>query len=168
MDQEILILNHHQVTQKINRIAYQLYETFVYQEHVIIVGITGQGFKFAKKIADALSKISDIRVSLEQISFSKQNPTSDNYQYSGNLEQLNNANVVLVDDVLNSGKTLFYGAKFLLHKPIQHMVTTVLVDRIHRKFPIKADFVGLSLSTTLQEHIEVRFDDNDETLVFLQ
>ena len=168
MQQEILILNNHQVNQKINRIAYQLYEAFVYQEKVIMVGITGQGFKLAEKIATVLREISSIEVTLEQLSFSKQNPCGSDYHYSGNLIDLNNSNVVLVDDVLNSGSTLIYAAKYLLRQQINHLITTVLVDRIHRKFPIKADFVGLSLSTTLQERIEVRFDDQDETLVFLQ
>jgi len=168
MHQETLVLNNHQVNQKINRIAYQLYESFVYQEQVIIIGITGQGFKLAKKIAEALRRISDINITLEQLTFSKQNPCSSDYHYSGNLLDLNKANVVLVDDVLNSGSTLIYAAKYLLKQEISHLITTVLVDRIHRKFPIKADFVGLSLSTTLQERIEVRFDDKDEALVFLQ
>lgn len=168
MHQETLVLNNHQVNQKINRIAYQLYESFVYQEQVIIIGITGQGFKLAKKITDALRNISSINVTLEQLTFSKQDPCFSEYQYSGNLAQLNNENVVLVDDVLNSGSTLIYAAKYLLNQPIKQLVTTVLVDRIHRKFPIKADFVGLSLSTTLQEHIEVRFNEEDETSVFLQ
>jgi pyrimidine operon attenuation protein/uracil phosphoribosyltransferase len=168
MNQEILILDNHQVTQKINRIAYQLYETFVYQENVIMVGIAGQGYQVAEKIADKLRQISDLTISLEKLTFTKQNPTKDNYEYTGDTLNLANACVVLVDDVLNSGSTLIYGVKYLLKQPVKHLVTTVLVDRIHRKFPVKADFVGLSLATTLQENIDVRFNHNQETLVYLQ
>lgn len=167
MQQETLILNNTQVNQKINRIAYQLYETFAHQKGITIVGIAGQGFVIAEKIKAALANISDLDIKLEEIKFSKQNPEESDFTYSGDIDAIKCGNVVLVDDVLNSGRTLIYAAKFLLRQPLQQLVTTVLVDRIHRKFPIKADFVGLSLSTTIQEHIEVRFK-GDETNVYLQ
>ena len=68
--------------------------------------------------------------------------------------------LILVDDVLNSGKTLMYGAKYFLSVPLKKLSTIVLVDRNHNRFPIKADFVGLSLSTTLKEHISVELEKN--------
>ena len=73
---------------------------------------------------------------------------------------MNNKKVVLIDDVLNSGKTLMHAASFLLNQDIKKMNTVVLVDRRHRNFPIKADFVGLTLSTTIQEHINVEILEN--------
>ena len=68
--------------------------------------------------------------------------------------------VILVDDVLNSGKTLIYGVKYLLDFPIKKMSTVVLVDRNHKRYPIGTHYVGLSLSTTLQNHISVEFKAN--------
>ena len=69
--------------------------------------------------------------------------------------------MLLVDDVLNSGKTLIYGAKYLLDYPLKSLKTVILVNRRHRLYPIRADYVGLTLSTTMQEHIEVRFEGKE-------
>lgn len=166
--QKTRILDNHQVNQKINRIAYQLYERFLYEEKVIVVGIARQGYVVAQKISEVLNRIAEFDVELHELSMNKQAPASLNYTYSGNSGELAQANVVLIDDVLNSGQTLIYAVKFLLNEPIKQLVTAVLVDRIHRKFPIKADYVGLSLSTTFKEHISVEFDNELNTTVYLQ
>ncbi len=78
-----------------------------------------------------------------------------------------NKNILVVDDVLNSGKALMYATKLFLNKPVKKLNTLVLVDRSHTRFPIKADYVGLSLSTTLQEHIEADFSKKGKEAVFL-
>ena len=77
-------------------------------------------------------------------------------------EEYINRSVVLVDDVLSTGTTLIYGVKHFLEVPLKRLKTAVLVDRNHKKYPVKADFKGISLSTSLQEHIEVRFGENSE------
>ena len=82
-------------------------------------------------------------------------------------ESLDKKKVILIDDVLNSGRTLMHAAAYLLHQKISKMNTIVLVDRRHRLFPIKADWVGLTLSTTLQEHIRVNFE-KDNILIYLE
>ena len=66
-----------------------------------------------------------------------------------------NKSLVLVDDVLNSGTTLMYAVKHFLNVPLKQFNTAVLVNRNHKKYPVKADFKGISLSTSLQEHISV-------------
>jgi pyrimidine operon attenuation protein/uracil phosphoribosyltransferase len=76
-------------------------------------------------------------------------------------EMLKNAVVVLVDDVQNSGRTMMYAIKYFLQFEVQSIQTCVLVDRGHNRFPVHSDFVGLSLSTTLQEHVSVEFTEND-------
>ncbi|MGZ4037400.1 MAG: phosphoribosyltransferase family protein, partial [Bacteroidia bacterium] len=78
-----------------------------------------------------------------------------------------NKPVVLVDDVLNSGKTLMYAIKLFLDKPLKRMSVCVLVDRSHIRYPVKADVVGLSLSTTLQEHIQADFSKKGKEAVYL-
>ena len=67
--------------------------------------------------------------------------------------------LVLIDDVLSSGSTLIYGVKHFLEVPLIKFKTAVLVNRNHKNFPVKADFKGISLSTSLKEHIQVEFTD---------
>ena len=73
--------------------------------------------------------------------------------------------LVLVDDVLNSGTTLIYGVKHFLNVPLKQFKTAVLVNRNHKKYPVKADFKGISLSTSLKEHVSVIFGDNDSKVI---
>jgi pyrimidine operon attenuation protein / uracil phosphoribosyltransferase len=153
------ILNHHQIEHKTKRIAYQIYETFIDENQIVIAGIANSGFIFAKKIAKALENISTIKVILCEVHINKQNP-SDIITTSIPKEEYQNKGLVLVDDVLNSGTTLVYGVKHFLDVPLTKFKTAVLVDRNHKKYPVKADFKGISLSTSLLEHVDVVFDDN--------
>ena len=153
-----IILNNQEIEHKITRIAYQIYETFVDEEVIVIAGIANNGFVFAKKIATALEKISTLKVSLCEVFIDKQNPTSP-ITTSLKKEDYQNKGLVLVDDVLNSGTTLVYGVRHFLDVPLTKFKTAVLVDRNHKKYPVKADFKGISLSTSLLEHVQVVFED---------
>ncbi len=153
-----IILNNLEIEHKITRIAYQIYETFVDEEVIVIAGIANNGFVFAKKIATALEKISTLKVSLCEVFIDKQNPTSP-ITTSLKKEEYQNKGLVLVDDVLNSGTTLVYGVRHFLDVPLSKFKTAVLVDRNHKKYPVKADFKGISLSTSLLEHVQVTFED---------
>lgn len=160
-----IILNHQEIEHKIKRISYQIFETFVDEKEVIIAGIANSGFIFAEKIVAELKKISDLNVKLCEVKINKQNP-QDTITTSLTPEEYQNKGLVLVDDVLNSGTTLIYGVKHFLDVPLRKFKTAVLVDRNHKKYPVKADFKGLSLSTSLQEHIQVVFE-NDNSYVYL-
>jgi len=155
-----IILTHEEIVHKTKRISYQIYETFVDEKEVVIAGIANSGFQFAKKIAAELEQISDLKVLLCEVTINKQNP-QDKISTSLSKESYTNKGLVLVDDVLNSGTTLIYGVKHFLDVPLNKFKTAVLVDRNHKKYPVKADFKGLSLSTSLQEHIEVVFEENN-------
>lgn len=155
------ILNHQEIEHKIKRIAYQIYETFVGEESIIIAGIASNGFVFANKIAQALESISDIKVTLCEVTIDKQNP-SQPISTSISKEEYTNKGLVLVDDVLNSGTTLVYGVKHFLDVPLKKFKTAVLVDRNHKKYPVKADFKGISLSTSSLEHVQVVFDEKGD------
>ncbi|RZK12720.1 MAG: phosphoribosyltransferase [Flavobacterium sp.] len=155
-----IILNNQEIEHKITRIAYQIYETFVDEEVIVIAGIANNGFVFAKKIATALEKISTLKVSLCEVIIDKQNPTSP-ITTSLKKEDYQNKGLVLVDDVLNSGTTLVYGVRHFLDVPLSKFKTAVLVDRNHKKYPVKADFKGISLSTSLLEHVQVTFEENN-------
>ena len=162
-----LILNSKQIEQKINRIAYEIYENNSDEKEIIIAGIADNGFVLAKRIADVLLKISKIKSQLIEISMNKENPFGDEIKIKVSDKELKNKVVILVDDVLNSGKTLIFGAKLFLRSPVKRLTTAVLVDRGHNRYPIKADFVGLSLSTTLQEHITVELNKKGKEAVYL-
>ncbi|SFJ88325.1 phosphoribosyltransferase family protein [Myroides guanonis] len=156
-----IILTKEQIEHKTKRIAYQIYETFVEEEVIVIAGISKNGFVFAEKLAAQLALISNIEVKLCEVFVDKQHvlaPITTSIPSS----EYENCNVVLVDDVLNSGTTLIYGVKHFLEVPLKKFKTTVLVDRNHKKYPVKADFKGLSLSTSLLEHIHVVFDGEEE------
>lgn len=155
-----IILNNQEIEHKITRIAYQIYETFVEEEVIVIAGIAHNGFIFAEKIATALEKISTLKVSLCEVVIDKQNPTSP-ITTSLKKEDYQNKGLVLVDDVLNSGTTLVYGVRHFLDVPLSKFKTAVLVDRNHKKYPVKADFKGISLSTSLLEHVQVVFEENN-------
>jgi pyrimidine operon attenuation protein/uracil phosphoribosyltransferase len=159
-----LILTSKQIEQKINRIAYEIYENNPDEKEIIIAGIAENGFLLAKRIADVLKKISPIKGQLIEIKVNKDNPLSAEIKIALKEKELKNKVIVLVDDVLNSGKTLIFGAKPFLAAPVKRLTTVVLVDRGHNRYPIKADFVGLSLSTTLQEHILVELKKGKEAV----
>lgn len=157
---ENIILTHEEIKHKTKRIAYQIFETFVNEEEVILAGIANNGYIFAQKVAAELALISDLNVTLCEVKINKQNP-QESINTSIPSEYYKNKGLVLIDDVLNSGTTLIYGVKHFLEVPLSKFKTAVLVDRNHKKYPVKADFKGLSLSTSLQEHIQVVFEENN-------
>ena len=143
------------------RIAYQIYESNLDEKEIIIIGIKKNGYTYAKKISNYLKKISKIEINLISIHINKKNPIRV-YSTSSDLNQIKNKSVVLVDDVLDSGKTLIYGVKFLLEFTVKKLKTAVLVNRNHKNFPVKADFKGISLSTSINEIISVELNNKNE------
>ncbi len=154
-----IILNNQEIEHKTKRIAYQIYETFVDEQEIVIAGIATNGFVFAKKIAAELEQISTLKIVLCEVFINKQNVNAS-ITTSLPKEKYENKGLVLVDDVLNSGTTLIYGVKHFLDVPLKKLKTAVLVDRNHKKYPVKADFKGISLSTSLLEHVQVVFEEN--------
>ena len=155
-----LILSHQEIQHKIRRIAYQIYETNVNNEEVILAGIESNGYFLAKKLKGNLDKISDLKSTLCKVIIDKKKPLSE-VKTSIPVEDYSNKSVVLIDDVLNSGSTLIYGVKHFLNVPLKQFKTAVLVNRNHKKYPVKADFKGISLSTSLHEHVEVILEGNN-------
>jgi len=164
---QTLILTGKQIEQKINRIAYEIYENNHTEKEIIIAGIVPNGYILAKRIATVLQKISSIKIILTEVSVDKEHPATQEIKIALSDKELKNKVIVLVDDVLNSGKTMIFGAKPFLTSSVKRLTTVVLVDRGHNRYPIKADFVGLSLSTTLQEHITVILNKKGEEAVYL-
>jgi len=156
------ILDYPQIKKKIRRISLQIIESNINEDEIIIAGIENNGYLIAEKISDEIKNISKKNITLCNIIIDKKNPRneiivsldSDNYE---------NKSIIVVDDVLNSGSTLMYAVKYFLETKIKKLKTAVLVDRNHKKYPIKADFKGLSLSTSIQNHVEVLIDKNGIT-----
>lgn len=161
-----IILTNQEIENTIKRIAYQIYETFVDEEEIVIAGIASNGFVFAEKIAFALNIISTLKVSLCEVIIDKQQPELA-VETSLTKEQYANKGLILVDDVLNSGTTLIYAVRHFLDVPLKKFKTAVLVDRNHKKYPVKADFKGISLSTSSLEHVQVVFDGSDNSYALL-
>lgn len=149
-----IILNHQEINHKIRRIAYQIYENNVNETEVILAGIDTNGYILAKKLKSNLDKISDLKAMLCKVVIDKKNPLNP-ITTSVAASDYSNKSIVLIDDVLNSGSTLIYGVKHFLDVPVKQFKTAVLVNRNHKKFPVKADYKGISLSTSLNEHVEV-------------
>lgn len=156
-----IILNQQEIEHKVRRIAYQIYETFVDENEVVIAGIASNGYVFAQKLAAELGRISNLKVTLCEVKMEKEQPLQPALT-SLSPEVYTNKCLVLADDVLNSGSTLIYGIKHFLQVPLKKFKTAVLVDRNHKQFPVKADFKGLSLSTSLQERVQVVFTTDEE------
>lgn len=155
-----LILNKLEIKQKTTRIAYQIYETFDENEEIILAGIYSNGFILAKMISESLSKIMPCKIILCEVLIDKKNPLNS-IQTSLDKKEYTNKNIVLIDDVLNSGTTLIYAVKHFLEVPLKKFKTAVLVDRNHKKYPVKVDFKGISLSTSSKEHVQVVFEKDN-------
>ena len=161
---QTLVLNTQQMSQKIQRMAWEIYEQNHAEKNIIVAGIAKRGFLIAERIAKKLANISEIEVILVSVQLDKDNPLGTAIKV-GEVD-FTNQTVVLVDDVLKSGKTLMYGAQYFMQKPLKKLTTAVLIDRNYKRYPIKADVVGLSLSTTMQEHVAVELGDKEA--VYLQ
>lgn len=150
------ILNHQDIQHKMRRIAYQIYEANVDEEVIILAGIANNGFVMANRFQALIEDISPIKCILCKVTMDKNSPLGT-VKTSLDPAAYSNKSIVLVDDVLSSGTTLMYGVKHFLNVPVKRFKTAVLVNRNHKKYPVKADFKGISLSTSLHEHVKVRF-----------
>jgi pyrimidine operon attenuation protein/uracil phosphoribosyltransferase len=161
------ILSKTQTHQKIRRLAYQVYENHFEETELYLVGIESMGLHLAHLLQTYLQEISPLKVYLEGIKIDKTNPLDAPIVLSKSIETFKNQNIILIDDVLNSGKTMFYALKPFFEIPIKKLQTLVLVNRNYKNFPINPDYVGYSLATTLQSHISVILDNETELGVYL-
>ena len=159
MEQSVILTNK-QIEHKTKRIAYQVFECNSRENEIILAGIKGNGYIFAQNLAEELKQISDLNVTLCEVNIDKRNPLAP-ITTDLKTEEYKNKPLVLVDDVLNSGSTLIYGIKHFLDVPIKQFNTAVLIDRNHKKYPVKADFKGISLSTSLREHVNLVYDTDN-------
>ena len=154
------ILNTNKIKKIVKRIAYQIHENNLEYPEIILIGVHKNGYTLAEKINKELKQISKSNIKLVSIKINKKNPLEE-IELDCKKEYLKNKVIVLVDDVLHTGKTLIYCVKHLLEITPKNFNSVVLIDRNHKKFPIKVDFKGISLSTFISDHVEVVFEDNN-------
>jgi len=157
---ENIIMDKEDIQRTINRIAYQIYENNIDEKNLIVTGIVKNGLTLANRIIIELNRIGCLNVQLIEIIINKKNPRNE-VLMTKNLDFCEGKSVVIVDDVLNTGSTLIYAVRHFLSIELKHLQTAVLVNRNHKSFPIKADFKGISLSTSIKERIDVRFGDEE-------
>lgn len=162
----IKILNKQQIHNRINRMAYEVYEAHFDESEVIIAGITRKGYTLAKMIQSAVNDVGSIQFKLAQLNFNKREPIASEPEINLPLDEMYQKSVILVDDVINTGQTLFYATKPFHQILLYQLKVLVLVNRDHTAFPFQPDYTGLSLATTLQERISVTLS-NEEEAVYL-
>ena len=161
------ILNDRQIKQKIKRLAIEIVERNCDEEEIILAGINNNGIRFAELLMNHLLEISDIPITVTRIRLNPAAPNSHDIIIEMPEEQLRDKVVIVTDDVANTGRTLFYAFKPVLETLPKKLEVAVLVDRKHKSFPIRVDYVGLSLATTLKENIDVKIKEVEEFSVFL-
>ncbi|KGE13855.1 phosphoribosyltransferase family protein [Sphingobacterium deserti] len=158
-----LILDKEQIRQKSIRIAYQILEDNFEETSIVLAGIADRGYVFAKRLQQILAEIApEKKFELLKISIAKTKRSLD-ATADEPLEIAKDKVIILIDDVLNSGRTLAYGLGLFLDIPLKKMRTAVLIDRSHHQFPLFSDYYGLKLSTILKEHVDVVLEESDGT-----
>lgn len=161
-------MNADQIEKKITRIAYEIYEENASEKEVVLAGTVEGGYELAQKLEVMLKKISPLKITLMKVQVNKNALSEEGGVKLDKEINLSGKTVILVDDVLNTGQMLSYCMKTILQFPVKSLKIAVLVDRNHTLFPIKSDYTGLSVSTTLQEHIKVNLKTKGKESVILK
>lgn len=166
MEQRTIILESSQIQQKLERMAYEIYEEHCDETHLYLVGVNNKGYLLSKQLLAILQRISPLTIELLHVVLDPSAPTDKPIQVALG-DWLNNQPVVIVDDVASTGRTMLFAMKPFLNYLPKSIQIAVLVDREHKQYPVATDYVGLSLSTTLQEHIHVVVEEDDIKAVYL-
>jgi len=154
-NKSLLLLSTAQINQKLKRMAYEILEANFGEKELIFAGICEQGELLAKQLAKYLDEISTVQTTVVRIDLDKSHPFRQAHDSFQEEIKIDNKVIIMVDDVLHTGKTIAYGLKPFLSKKIKKIEVAVLVDRSHTAFPIKATYIGYALSTTLSDNIQV-------------
>ena len=155
------LLDAQKIKQKTQRIAIEILENNSNEDQIILAGINSNGMAFAEMLLTAMSKVHIVEpeIIMTKITLNPANPVSEEVKVGLPLSDLKGKTVILVDDVANTGRTLQYAMKPMLDILPKKIELAVLVDRMHKSFPVAANYVGIALATTLKEHIDVQIRD---------
>ena len=161
------ILTHRQIQQKITRLAYEIHEHNFDVQELILIGINDRGMEIAALLLQELLVIAPLDITLSRLVINPANPLEEEIHLEIPVEELEHKHVILVDDVANTGRTLFYAMQPLMNTLLEKIEIAVLVDRKHKAFPIQVNYVGLSLATTFKQNIDVEIVETAEFGAFL-
>lgn len=161
------VLDHNQISHKISRLAYEILESNIDEDAILLAGINNNGYKFAEIVCSKLQQISNKKIIIYRIRLNPADPLGSKITINDYDHFEKHPNVIIVDDVANTGRTIFYACKVFMDILMRKVEVAVLVDRKHKLFPIKVDYVGLSLATTVQEKIDAKIDDQNNMSVIL-
>jgi pyrimidine operon attenuation protein / uracil phosphoribosyltransferase len=164
--EKTLILDARQVKQKIRRMAYEMYENHSKDKSIVLAGIDGQGYALAKLLCKELEEVSPLKTFLVKVLLNKTEPQQDIVYLDCDTKEVRKKAIIVVDDVLNTGRTLAYSLKPFLEVEVKQIETAVLVNRSHSSFPIWPKYTGYELATTIKDHVEVVL--GKETAVYLK
>ena len=156
------ILQHQQIEQIVKRLAIEIVENNIDEKEIYLAGINNNGMHFAQLLMNELLVISNIKYTLTRIKISPAAPLENEILLEIPEEKLEDSVLIIVDDVANTGRTLFYAFQPLLNTMLKKVEIAVLVNRMHKSFPINVDYKGIELATTLYQNIEVVFSDKKE------
>ncbi|MFT6808010.1 MAG: pyrimidine operon attenuation protein/uracil phosphoribosyltransferase [Saprospiraceae bacterium] len=164
------ILNNRQINQKVIRLAYEIIEHNSQEKKIYLAGINNNGYAFAKLLLEQIQSVPGCPLTAEliQIHLDPAKPTLSDITIDMPSGSLKNKNVIVVDDVANTGRTIFYAFTPFMSLLLKKLQVAVLVDRKHKNFPINVDYVGLTLATTIEDHIEVNLTQKDTYSVKLK
>ena len=154
-----LILDSHKCLQKMKRMALQILEDHYSEKKIVLIGIEERGYELAHRLQDILLELGDKSFELIRLSIDKKLSEQSVAKLDTDVNELTGESIIIVDDVANTGRVLTYALKPFLNIRPKQLRTLALVDRKHKIFPVSVDYVGLSLSTTMKEHIEVSVQD---------
>lgn len=167
MSEQTMIFNSSDIQSKLKRLAYQILEDHYNETEIHLIGIMPGGNILSSILKENIQAIKPISIIEHTIKLNKKKPLGNQIELSCEFSVLKNKPVIIVDDVANTGKTTFYCMQPLTNIELKSLKVAVLVDRLHKKFPIHCDYVGNSLSTTMQEHIEVKFSERKIEGIYL-
>lgn len=166
MAPENYILTKEIVAEKLHRMSLEIAEQLSEDDvPIVLIGVKQSGMVLADKISALLKQY--IKVPLQVISVSLDKHLPLDVTLSEQID-FNGKNVIVIDDVSNSGRTLHYAMKPLMNFFPKRIQTLVLVERMHKLFPVKPDYVGLSIATTLQDHIQVEVSGDEIVGAYVQ
>ena len=160
MEHRKQILTAEVANRKLRRMALQVVEQNYNTTQLILIGIKTSGSVIAQKIQQYLKEVFNGDVMVLELSIDKRKPAA--IRLNENID-FNDKTIILIDDVANSGRTMLFALKPLLEQLPKKIQTLALVERTHKTFPVNVDYVGLSVSTTLDEHIVVEVNNGEVT-----
>jgi pyrimidine operon attenuation protein / uracil phosphoribosyltransferase len=156
-----LILNEREIVQKLRRMAFEIYERNFQENELVLAGVDNQGCLLAGMLAEELKKISPLQVRLVKVSVENKQLLQGRVSLDCDAQKIAERAIILVDDVMNTGRTMAYSLKPFLNIPVKKLETAVLINRSHKLFPISSNYTGLELSTTMANHIQVKLQTGE-------